>query len=394
MTRALWWSIGNGMLSASAVLAIAGIDVKTSVVAAALVGLGIGTGRRLGSDARRFAVVEVNDKHHAQVEALKADSTRVRGGLEQLGTQIVPVWLRQIDAAKSQTEHAVTHLTGCFSDIAQRLGEAVITSQLAVRLASGGQDDGGPGAAGTFAGSESQLMEVIASLERSMKDKQATQEEMQKLVSLTVELERMATDVARIADQTNLLALNAAIEAARAGSAGRGFAVVADEVRKLSNLSGETGKRISEKVRIVNQAITDTSVTVEASNERDTMSITRAQHQIEEVLDGFKKRIGELTDSSTLLRQKSEGIQSEIASTLVHLQFQDRVSQVLGHVEDNLTALQSIVTQNGGIDATDVETLLSALSESYTMMEEHHNHGADIGSRGGSRATDNDVTFF
>lgn len=227
-----------------------------------------------------------------------------------------------------------------------------------------------------------------------MQDKHAIQQEMEKLVSLTVELEKMAVDVARIADQTNLLALNAAIEAARAGSAGRGFAVVADEVRKLSNLSGDTGKRISEKVRIVNQTITDTSVTVKASNERDTAEVTRAQHQIEEVLAGFKKRIAELTESSSLLRQKSEGIQSEIASTLVHLQFQDRVSQVLGHVEDNLTTLQTMVTRGGTIDATDVETLLIALSESYTMMEEHHNHGADIASHGGSNAPDNDVTYF
>ncbi|WP_414691097.1 methyl-accepting chemotaxis protein, partial [Noviherbaspirillum sp.] len=69
------------------------------------------------------------------------------------------------------------------------------------------------------------------------------------------ELKAMADDVKTIAAQTNLLALNAAIEAARAGETGRGFAVVAKEVRNLSTLSGDTGKRIAEKVQVISDAI-------------------------------------------------------------------------------------------------------------------------------------------
>jgi len=214
------------------------------------------------------------------------------------------------------------------------------------------------------------------------------------LVALTVELERMASDVARIADQTNLLALNAAIEAARAGAAGRGFAVVADEVRNLSTLSGETGKRITEKVRLVNQTITDTSSTVEASNERDTAEITRAQDQVGEVLEGFKNRITELTESSGSLRQMSEGIQSEIASALVQLQFQDRVSQMLQHVEENLKDLQSMVAQSSVRGDEDIQALLDTLSKSYTMVEEHHHHGESHADAKSQAAGADDVTFF
>ena len=214
------------------------------------------------------------------------------------------------------------------------------------------------------------------------------------MVALTVELERMASDVARIADQTNLLALNAAIEAARAGAAGRGFAVVADEVRNLSTLSGETGKRITEKVRLVNQTITDTSSTVEASNERDTAEITRAQDQVGEVLEGFKNRITELTESSGSLRQMSEGIQSEIASALVQLQFQDRVSQMLQHVEENLKDLQSMVAQSSVRGDEDIQALLDTLSKSYTMVEEHHHHGESHADAKSQAAGADDVTFF
>ncbi|MDP1897052.1 MAG: methyl-accepting chemotaxis protein, partial [Sulfurimicrobium sp.] len=98
-------------------------------------------------------------------------------------------------------------------------------------------------------------MSVIESLRAALKHSDELQDSVGGLVQYIDQLKEMAASVADIADRTNLLALNAAIEAARAGEAGRGFAVVADEVRKLSNLSGETGRRISEKIKGISQAI-------------------------------------------------------------------------------------------------------------------------------------------
>ena len=94
-----------------------------------------------------------------------------------------------------------------------------------------------------------------------------------------------------IAFQTNILALNAAVEAARAGEQGRGFAVVADEVRKLSTSSGETGKRITEMVTVISQAITTTCKVAQASVQQEGSSMHSSEGRIKGVLDGFRNVI-------------------------------------------------------------------------------------------------------
>jgi methyl-accepting chemotaxis protein len=210
-------------------------------------------------------------------------------------------------------------------------------------------------------------------------------------------LHERAAEVARLAQQSNLLALNAAIEAARAGELGRGFAVVAKEFRMLSNQSGETGRRIAEKVRLISAAIIDTSSVVRESVAAEDHSLDCARHSIDRVLTDFRGITEAFQRSCDLLHGESLGIQSEVNQALVQLQFQDRVSQILGQVFSTIERLpavlqetQQIFARSGVLEAHDPQQMLDEMKANYVMADQHAIHA-------GGKADHNDsaeISFF
>lgn len=307
---------------------------------------------------------------------------------EQVCAEALPVWVRQVETSRSQTEDAVTSLTQRFVDIASRLQETVKASQQAAgSFGEGGAAEGGFGQAGT------DLNQVVDTLRVSQHSRDEMLGEVRNLTNYTGELRAMAAEVAAIAAQTNLLALNAAIEAARAGEAGRGFAVVADAVRSLSSQSSETGQKMSAKVDIINGAITRLVDVAGESSERNSDIVSHAQGTIEGVLARFASITEELRHSSDLLRNESLGIGEEISEVLVALQFQDRVSQILAQVSDRMNDLNQHIrdSQAAGVPLNlDVKAWLAQMERSYAMQEQRDNH------RGAASQTanDNSITFF
>ncbi len=292
---------------------------------------------------------------------------QLREGLHLLSLTAAPLWVRQINGVRSQAENAIGQLIQRFSALVGRLDAAVAVSA--------------SGAAGADAhidvvlkSSQSQLTDVLSGMSDALKDKDAVLQKIRELSSYAEDLRGMAASVQRVADQTNLLALNAAIEAARAGEAGRGFAVVADEVRKLSTASGETGRRIAEKAALVSDAIVTSVKMVELSTNRDIDAFKSSETSIQCVLGDFSKLLGTLEKSNAELREQADGIKQEISETLPHLQFQDRIDQVLAHVCRSLTAMSERVEAAPPDGAPDLKPVLDTLEHSYTTPEERSIH--------------------
>ncbi|WP_411741031.1 methyl-accepting chemotaxis protein [Pseudomonas synxantha] len=303
----------------------------------------------------------------------------------------MPIWAKQVESSRHQTEEAIVSLANRFTGIAARLQETVQASQQAAGELDGQSADG---ALEVLARSDSELSQVINSLKATQTSRDQTLVQVRSLTAYTKELRAMAADVAAIAAQTNLLALNAAIEAARAGEAGRGFAVVADAVRSLSNKSSETGQQMSAKVDIINNAITQLVQAASSSADEDSHSVAESENSIQKVLERFQNITGRLAESADLLKQESYGIRDEMTEVLVSLQFQDRVSQILSHVRDNMHALHDHLLQASqapdqavGVDA---RQWLARMEATYATDEQRRLHHGVAAAQPNSQ----DITFF
>lgn len=324
-----------------------------------------------------------NSMTSAQDAMQEAGQTEIVG-LSDLCYSALPIWSGQVEFARQHTEEEVGQLVSRFSNLSQRINNAIKSSQ---------GNDSEHGIVSLLRDSQSQLNDITTSLRNSLEEKKILLNTVQQLASVTRELQELANTVGQIAKQTNMVAINAAIEAAHAGELGRGFAVVADEVRKLSSNSARVGKNIADKVQSVNGGIAETLAMSKQYSENDQLMVQNAETAINDVLGKFKHQADELTASAETARSESKHIGGEIAQVLVSLQFQDRVSQILANVSEQLNMLHQEVAS--GTAYIDPQSWLGRMQNSYTMPEQTNIHSghASVAALPNNDA-DNEITFF
>ena len=390
--RFLWFPLVPVIPAIAWILTQSGTSSANLAACAVLAILGVGAGVWSARSQREQAVRLTADaltQHQANDVATGAKASRAQLNEVLLGA--MPIWAKQVESSRQQTETAIVELTSRFTGISERLQETVQASQQAAGELDGQNADG---ALKVLAQSDSELSQVIDSLKATQASRDETLTQERSLTAYTGELRTMAADVAAIAAQTNLLALNAAIEAARAGEAGRGFAVVADAVRSLSSKSSETGQQMSAKVDIINNAITQLVQAASSGADQDSHSVAESEQSIQHVLQRFQSITGRLAESADLLKQESYGIRDEMTEVLVSLQFQDRVSQILTHVRDNIDSLHTHLQQSSQSPdeavAINAREWLARMESTYATDEQRRTH------RGESAAQQNsqEITFF
>lgn len=311
-----------------------------------------------------------------------------------LFTEIVPAWAKQLELARYQGNNSINELSETFGDIRNKLDIAIETSQ-----ATSGDMHSETGLTHVIKTADTELNQIINSLNEAMAGRDELLSEISNLTTIADELSKMGEEVAGIASQTNLLALNAAIEAARAGEAGRGFAVVADEVRTLSTRSGETGARITERIGQVNSTLFNTLEKTQKFTEQDAILIADAEKTIEMVVQQYSNSGTQIIESAGQLEEESKSVKVAIEEVIVSLQFQDRVSQILDQINNNMNELSPHIEQcitdisngknNQGINQ---KQWLSKFKSTYTTVEQvslHDNSSAKV-----QQASESEITFF
>jgi methyl-accepting chemotaxis protein len=285
-----------------------------------------------------------------------------------LCAEVLPIWARHIETARTQSEDAVVALTARFSGIVSRL-------ETALAVSSGGSER--ETLASTLDSGRRELADIMQAISAVHTERAALAEQISGLAAYSDELGKMAKDVEAIAFQTNMLAMNAAIEAAHAGERGRGFEVVAREVRNLSNAARETGKNISSRIDLIHGSLRKIVSANEVSAERAESTIRQSQQRVNDVLGRFGELSSGLAGSADKLRQESRKIRGEVEDSLVQLQFQDRVGQILAQVRDSIADAADSGAASGGLNEAGVDELLSRMAGSYTTQEQLLNHNRD-----------------
>lgn len=298
--------------------------------------------------------------------------------------KVFPVWTRQISTLRKTGNSAVTELTGLFGEIVSRLGAML---KMSGSSAHTGQDE--RGFLDAIASSQADIQSVFKDLKTALESVNDSKDLLLAEITMySANMKDMADEAQKIALQSKIIALNAEIEAARAGESGRAFAAVVAEMRQLSSQSAESSTNMSKKVASIDDAMAKFYGEEKETGDVEAMYVSRAETIINDVVKRFNKITLDMEESIKVMEGESRHIQDDISSALVAMQFQDRVSQIMAHVADNIDALNKLIEV--GVHNLDADAWLSEMESKFSIDEEY----ASLSGEQTSSVNSSSLTYF
>lgn len=274
----------------------------------------------------------------------------------------------QDEVGRAQTifSEAIEALIGSFHHINTQIQRQ---HQLGVQIVGGGEGADAVSDFELFAKKTSEtLRQFVDSVVQNSQIGMSLVEMTERITIQMREVKGMLGEIEGISKQTNLLALNAAIEAARAGEAGRGFAVVADEVRDLSGRTNHFSKQIRDSLNNVQSLVEATEVAIHKMAAQDMTFALTSKSDVEQAMVGIEAmnhHTGEMVGELNTISGQVEGA---VNQAIMSLQFQDMVTQLLGHVLRRLDVLKEVVADEDRMamalrDSGDPATTLQTLAD-------------------------------
>jgi len=295
-------------------------------------------------------------------------------GLDDLNREVLPVWNRQIESARKQSEVAVKDLAVQFGGISRRLNTAIEAS---VSYANDGASNIGNREAGaTGMISQQELGEMLDTLKEAIDVKSVLLDKINQLKEQTFVMKEVVSSVKAVSRRTEVLAINASIESRRAGVHGRSFGIVAHEVRKLSEQSETMVDDVGYRIQMLEQKM-DEVIAQTNMNANGPQDLAQQSNKTMSLYERFRMLALSLSKSSEILLVESSNIKSEISEILVALQYQDKTSQILIHVTNDVQALHDFLQnslQSNTFERLEVEAWMEKLYSTYTMIEEMRAH--------------------
>lgn len=371
------------MILVTVVLMVVDAGSRSASVGLALVVIGLGWFMASYFLPRENAVAAGSQGQSPQGETrevLARSSSYLLSSTEEMNRQF-EISGEEIQRTQRILAEAIEHLVESFQGMSeqtrrqQQLGAEVVSGHLA--------DDPNSMDFESFARKTSgTLRAFVDSVVDNSKLAMGLVEMTDKISDQVRQINAMLGEIEGISKQTNLLALNAAIEAARAGEAGRGFAVVADEVRDLSGRTNHFSQQIRALMGTMQSSIHATEGAINQMAAQDMTFALTSKQDVELAMTGIEAFNTRTSQVVSELNEIAEAVEARAGQAVMSLQFQDMVTQLLGHVGRRLDAANDIsrdmarvaqilcTTDSGSAKLAELDTLQSHLEGLHGKLDD------------------------
>jgi len=222
----------------------------------------------------------------------------------------------------------------------------------------------------------STLVKILTTTEQAGEVSRRAIERIQQMDKTSETISAALGKLERIAHENKMLAMNARIEAAHAGILGAGFAVVAVEVvaqtERAQHVTNQVGALIVDLRSLAESTVQD----LQRMNEQDYQRLNQCKNEVEKSMRDMQLAHGEMERMLAGMTEEGALLANDIGSAVRGLQFQDRTSQQIAHVVEDLNTLQAQLIARFGDVTAEQDASYEGFS-GFTMKEEREVAGMD-----------------